>query len=218
MKIDQFSPDGKASAGTMKLSHSVCTFSVLVCVLLGAAVPNEARAESGHCCHLPPTSGVSAGPSLLNVNDGTSFVSFSEEKGKKAKGPQEGDDWLKWWEDRHSPTQMRAAWIFMYSPSSTDIDAAAQAYRDGSGGKNTEEKVQLLMKCVRDRFRDDSGKVCRHHAMLFYKVCDKLDIYVQYRCYAWGTSDSEGHSWNRVKIDDRLFVIDSFNGLWYEVK
>jgi hypothetical protein len=160
------------------------------------------------------------------VEDGQGFpagpvdpVLLPDPADRNGPGGLGGTDWLKWWEDRHSEWQLRAAWLFMFRPQAQDVEAAIAAYGASVAGAGTTlAKVELLMKCIRDRYRNDPSKVCRHHAMLLYKVAPRVGIPVWYRCYAYGVGLSRGHSWNRVQVDGKVFVVDAFNGIQYELR
>jgi hypothetical protein len=86
-----------------------------------------------------------------------------------------------------------------------------------SVGDSTDPVRQLerMMSLVREEYRGNSGRVCRHHAILFYQVAQRMGASVEFRTSGL---TSKGRAWNRITLGGRTFVVDSFNEIWYEVE
>jgi hypothetical protein len=157
------------------------------------------------------------------------WISAAGSEDKGTKGPKDGptgslEDQLRWWDNNHSRgTAFFYSWFSAPNlVSSADIDAAAASYNrymgELGGQASPEQKVQLLMRAVEDRF-GDTGKVCRHYAALFYYTARRVglsDVELRQHNTRWSTADDAGHCWNRITIDGQRFVVSPNWGTYYK--
>ncbi|MFA5138017.1 MAG: hypothetical protein WC728_02200 [Elusimicrobiota bacterium] len=154
-------------------------------------------------------------------------VAVAESKsGKKPPYPDGASvvDQLRWWDRNYSSvTTFFYSWLWVPNiVSSTDINAAARRYHECvaelGGRPNAEQKVQLLIRVVRERFRG-TDNVCRHHAALFYYTARQVglsDVELRQFVSKYNFRDDGGHCWNRITIDGRRFVVSSDWETYYE--
>jgi hypothetical protein len=132
----------------------------------------------------------------------------------------EGVEWLQYYVQRATTTRSRLGFQTIPEPSEVDLTGARQTYLQllPKNGNDHREFVIALMEAARSRYRNDPSKVCRHHAILVHRLCQKAGVAAVYR-FAWRDDAWNGHSFNQVTIDvggrTTRWVVDAYNGIAY---